>query len=365
MAANDPITALEYNNIRSIVNPIVGIASTGYGRTLLSGTVVGGSTVGVSDRVTAQQHEDLFLDLQSCHVHQYGSINGAIAIGGIAADTEIEWQDVVDLNTIASATTSFNHVTTDFPSANFTTDLLRTNGGASCSSSRSTAWGTGATASINHQVTIDFGTNLAFRHFLNAGGEIRFDASLTGGTSGTANTKDWDWAQILSAMGTIRFGLVGTNWRTESVGGTGTGSLIAQASLASSGSPTTLIFTKQGGVTVGNPSIGDPTGTTIYDDNEYTIRAGLNSAFASATQLIFNIVFNDADTGTGGQSGYPGETEIGDLIDESVGGTTTSNVYTYSPDSEFTIDVTTYTAIRWQYPGQSRYAPIGTINSNL
>ena len=365
MAANDPITALEYNNIRGIMSPIVGTASTGYGRTLLSNNVVGGSTPGVSDRVTAQQQEDLFLDIQAGYVHQNAAINGALTLGDLAADTLVEWQDIVDFNTMANDLTTFNHVTTDFPSANFTTDLLRTSGGASCSSSRSTAWGTGATASINHQVTIEFGTNAAFRHFLNAGGEIRFDASLTGGTSATANTKDWDWAQILSAMGTIRFGLVGTNWRTESVGGTGTGSLIAQASLASGGSPTTLIFTKQGGVTVGNPGIGDPTGTTIYDDNEYTIRAGLNSAFASATQLIFNIVFNDADTGTGGQDGYPGETEIGTPIDEPVGGTTTSNVYTYSPDSEFTIGVTTYTAIRWQYPGQSRYAPIGTINSNL
>lgn len=357
MAINDPITALEYNNIRGIVSPIVGTAATGYGRTMTSSTVVGGSTVGVSDTVTAQQQEDLFLDLQACHVHQYGSINGAIAIGGVAAGTTIEWQDVVDFNTIASATSSFNHVTTDFPSANFTTDLLRTSGGASCSSSRSTAWGTGASSTINHQVTIDFGNNTKFRNFINAGGEIRFDASLTGGTSGTANTKDWDWARILSAMGTIRFGRKGSNWRTEAISpGTGTGTLIATLA---TGTPTTLIFSKQGGgVTGGAP--GTVPVTQIYDDNFYYIYAATNAAFASATALIFNIQFVDGDTGTGGQN-----EGVADPIDEQVTGTVTSNVYTYSPDSDFTIGATTYTAVRWQYPGQSRYAPIGTINSNL
>ena len=61
MAVNDPITALEYNNIYNIMAPIVGTAATGYGRNLSSSTVVGGSTPGVSDRVTSVQHRDLFL----------------------------------------------------------------------------------------------------------------------------------------------------------------------------------------------------------------------------------------------------------------------------------------------------------------
>lgn len=357
MAANDPITALEYNNIRTALAPIVGTASTGYGRTLVSTTVVGGSTPGVSDRVTALQQRDLFLDLQACHVHQYGSVNPAIVPADFAADTTIDFNDITEFNTILNQTQSFNHVTTDFPSANFTTDLLRTSGNISCSSSRTTAWGTGANATINHQVTVDFGNNDSFRYFLNAGGEIRFDASLTGGTSGTANTKDWDWARILSAMGTIRFGRVGSNWRTESISpGTGTGTLLTTIA---AGSPTTLIFSKQGGGVTGGATGTVPV-TQIYDDNYYYIRAGTNAAFASATALIFNIQFVDGDLGTGGQS-----EGVNDPIDEQVTGTTTSNVYTYTPDSDFVVDTITYTAVRWQYPGQSRFAPIGTINSAL
>lgn len=356
MAANDPITALEYNNIRSIVSPIVSNVSTGYGRIMTSSTVVGGSTVGTSDTVTSQQQFNLFLDLQSAHVHQYGSINSAIATADFASDTEIEFQDITDLNTIANAISSFNHVSTDFPSANFTTDLLRTSGNSSCSSSRSTAWGTGGTTTINHQVTVDFGNHNSFLYFLNAGGEIRFDASLTGGSSGTANTKDWDWARILSAMGTIRFGRVGTNWRTESVSGTGTGTLLSSIS---AGSAATLIFSKQGGGVTGGAGGTVPV-TQIYDDNFYYIYAGTNSTFGNATGLIFNIQFVDGDTGTGGQS-----EGVNDPVDEQVTGTTTSNVYTYTPDSDFTVNATNYEAIRWVYPGSSRYSPIGTINSSL
>lgn len=352
MAVSDPITALEYNNIRGIISPIIGPTTTGYGRTLTSNTVTASS-----DRVTAQQQLDLFLDLQSGYVHQVGSVNTTIVPADFASATTIDFQDITDFNTIANSVASFNHTATDFPSANFTTDLLRTSGGASCSSVRSTAWGTGGTATINHQVTLNFGNNAAFLQFLKSGGEVRFDASLTGGTSGTANTKDWDWARILSAMGTIRFGRVGSNWRTESLSpGTGTGTLLSSIA---TGTPTTLIYSKQGGGVTGGASGTVPV-TQIYDDNFYYIYAGTNAALASATSLIFNIQFVDGDTGTGGQS-----EGINDPVDEQVTGNVTSNVYTYTADSEFVIGGTTYTAIRWQYPGQARYAPIGTINSSL
>ncbi len=363
MAALDPITALEYNNIRQSIATKVGdfgtwtehsiptsTTTSGYGRDFVSNIVTGGSTVGVSDKVTQQQMFDLYLDLQAGYVHQFGAQNSTILPAGFAQGTAVEFDDITDFNTIANAVNAFNHLSTDFDSSSFTTNLLRTSLGVSCSSSRSTAWGTGGSAVITHRVTVDFGTHNAFLYFLSAGGEIRFDASLTGGTSGTANTKDWDWAQILSAMGTIRFGRVGSNWRTEAISpGTGSGSLLS--SIGTGTTPTTVIFTKQGGVSTAAP----PTGTDVYDNNQYRIRASTNNAFASATQLIFQIEFDDADTGSGFQE------EIGELgtpIDEPVGGTTTSNVYTYTPSSNFVIAGVTYSAIQ-------RPAPNGTVNSAL
>lgn len=365
MAALDPISALEYNNIRQSIAARVGNFATwtehsiatstttsGYGRDFVSGLVVGGNTVGVSDTVTEQQMFDLFLDLQAGHVHQFGSQNTTTNVGNIAQGTTVEYSDITDFTTIANAVMAFNHVSTDFDSSSFTTNLLRTTGGASCSSTRNggtSPWGTGGSATITHRVTINFGTHNSLLYFLSSGGEIRFDASLTGGTSGTANTKDWDWSQILAAMGTIRFGRVGTNWRTESVGGSGTGSLLSRISTGTT--PTTVIFTKQGGVSTAAP----PTGTAVYDNNQYRIKASTNSAFASATQLIFQIEFDDADAGSGGQT-EPGQ--VGTPIDESVTGIVTSNVYTYTPSSDFVINAVTYPAI--QLP-----APTGTVNSFL
>ena len=363
MAALDPITALEYNNIRQSIAARVGDFATwtehgiatstttsGYGRNFVSNIVTGGSTPGVSDRVTEQQMFDLFLDLQAGYVHQFGSQNPTTSPAEFLAGDQVAYQDITDFTTIANAVMAFNHTSTDFDSSSFTTALLRTSGGVSCTSTRNgttNPWGTGAATTITHRVTVDFGTHNNFLYFISAGGELRFDASLTGGTSGTANTKDWDWAQILSSMGTIRFGRVGSNWRTESVSGTGTGSSV---SVISTGAvPTTVIFTKQGGVS----TAAAPTLDTVYDNNQYRIKASTNNAFASATQLIFQMEFDDADAGSGGQSEgfFPG-------TDEQVTGNVTSNVYTYTPSSDFVINATTYSAIQ-------RPAPAGTVNSNL
>lgn len=366
MAVNDPISSTEYNNIRQSIAARVGnftvwsqhgiptsTSNSGYGRSFASSIVTGGNTPGVSDKVTNQQMFQLYLDLQAGYVHQTGSQNTTILPADFLNDTTVEFSDITDFQTIANSVLAFNHLSTDFDSSSFTTSLLRTSLGVSCSSTRNgttNPWGTGGTAVITHRVTVDFGTHNSFLYFLSAGGEIRFDASLTGGTSGTANTKDWDWAQILSAMGTIRFGRVGSNWRTEAISpGTGTGSLISVISTGTT--PSTVIFTKQGGVSTA-PS---PTFGTVYDNNQFRIKASTNTAFSSATQLIFQIEFDDADTGSGGQA-EPGQT--GTPIDEQVTGNVTSNVYTYTPSSDFVIDSTTYPAI--QLP-----APTGTVNSTL
>lgn len=363
MAALDPISALEYNNIRQSIAQRVGnftvwtqhgiatsTTTSGYGRSFTSSIVTGGSTPGVSDTATSDDMFQLFLDIQAAHVHCFGSVNSTIVPADFSAQTvAIDYQDITDFTTMANAVLAFNHSTTDFNSSSFDTDFLRTSGGVSCSSVRTTSWGTGANAVITHRVTVDFGTHNNFLYFLSAGGEIRFDASLTGGTSATANTKDWDWRQILSAMGTIRFGRVGSNWRTESISpGTGTGSLLA--SISTGTTPTTVIFQKQGGVS----TAAAPTLTSVYDNNQYRIKASTNVAFSSATQLIFQIEFDDADLGSGGQvEGYfPG------AIDETVTGTVTSNVYTYTPASDFIVGATVYDAIK-QIP------PIGTLNSAL
>ena len=110
----------------------------------------------------------------------------------------------------------------------------------------------------------------------------------------------------------------------------------------------TRLFTKVGGGVSGGASGTVPV-TQIYDDNEYQI----NVVAPNTSQLIFEIIFDDADTGTGGQSeSNPAK------VDEQVGGTVTSNLYSYRPNSSFLIGAATFPAIQ-------QAAPTGAVDSSL
>lgn len=355
MAQGDPITALEYNNIYNLVNPIAGQTQTGYGRSMISAPVIGGSTAGVSNTVTAQQQSDLFLDLQAAYVHQTGSVNNGIAITEFQPDTPIEFSDVTGLNSISTDVANFNpEFSQDFPSNNFIQDVLLTSAQAAVTSTRSTPWGTGSNFRINHRVTVSWPSADEKDYFFNSGGQIRFEANLVGGTSGTVDSKDWDWQRILNSMGQIQFGkrFSDNAWRTISTG-TGAGSIITNLSSDSTVTGgflvnATKIFSQFGGGTPGgNTGTVDP--TLIYSDNEYYIQV----VEPNSSQLIFEIVFDDSDSGTGGQvEGF------NDPVDEQVTGIITSFIRTYTADSEFTIGTVNYPAIQLT-------PPVGIINSIL
>jgi hypothetical protein len=370
-----PVTAaVTYNNIRESIAGRVGNQSvwseygslttplttiSGYGRNFISDTVVGGSTPGVSDTITEQQHFDLWLDVQAGYVHQNGSLSGTSdptdfegkrtypSDSDIGLRDPIEEQHLDDVNTVATAVLGFNHTTTDFPASSFDgPNPLETSGGASTASSRSSSWGGSgdSVTVITHEVTVNFASHNDLLYYLAAGGEIRFNGSATGGTTGTQYSKDWDWAQIFTDIGTVRFGRVNnTTWRCESIGGTGTG--YSNSSIGS-GSTWTKIFEKQGGGRAGgNPGVIPV--AQIYDDNFLRIYARTNSAFSSATALQFKIELDDGDTGTGGQAA---DGFIGPKVDESVTATVNSTVYTYTPSSSFTYDSVTYNAIALPVP---------------
>lgn len=362
MAVGTPILASHYNAIRELIAGRLGnvslyneytslttplTTSGGYGRSFSSNKVVGGSTPGVSDTVTEQQHYDLWLDLQAGYNHCYGSVSAEISPtefegkrtyptdGDIPNRDLIAWQHKVDLDTIADDILAFNHDTTEFPSTSFTgLEPLETSGGASTASTRNTAWGgSGSTNPITHEVTVNFSSHNELIYFLAAGGEILFQASATGGTTATPYTKDWDWAQVLSDSGTVRFRRRNqTAWVCEAISpGSGTG---YDAATIGSGTTWTKVFEKQGGGRSGGNTGGIPV-TQIYDDNFFRIYARTNSAFSSATALQFKIEFDDGDTGTGYQVEVG---EQGSPTDENVTAIITSTVYTKTPNSTFVDD---------------------------
>lgn len=364
MAVGTPILASHYNAIRELVAGRLGNVSVyndygslstplttfgGYGRNFSSNNVVGGNTPGVSDTVTEQQHFDLWLDLQAGHNHCFGTLATDINPTEFEQGVDlIAWQHKLDLDTIADTVLTFNHASTEFPSSSFTgLEPLETSGGVSTSSTRTTTFGGSSDAAkiITHEVTVDFGSHNNLIYYLAAGGEFAFQSVATGGTTGTPYTKDWDWAQVLSDAGTVRFRRRNqTDWICEAIApGSGTG---YSAANIGSGTTWTKIFEKQGGGRTGGIPGVIPV-SQIYDDNFFRIYARTNTALSTASQLQFKIELDDGDTGTGGQQG---DGFIGPKTDESVTANITSTVYTKTPASTFVYGGVTYNGIVLDVP---------------
>jgi hypothetical protein len=312
------ILASQYETLRSSVNTIL---NTNYGQILNSTAAQANVT-----EVSSDKKRDLFLDIQRTHVHHTASLNDDIAIPPagvtIAADTSQNFNQTTgaltsvtdgakmgynDYESAVTILSDFNPSTPNiWPAGNFTL-------GTATTSTRSTSWGgDGQIQSIYHVLTYTFSSETARNQYFNAGGELRFTASLTG----TVDSKGTDWANLLTSIGTVRF----NKWRLTAASGTPnpTGS-----GFDSLNSTYRLLFTK--------------TGSGIYSNNEYTIEAR-NS---STTVIRFRIRFNDADTG----SGIP---PLG--IDEPVQGTVTSTANTFRPNSSFVFNSQPVTAVSLPAP---------------
>lgn len=316
VSVGSSITASDYNNIRST---LVSIYSTSFGQTMRSSAVT--SSV---DKVSSEQLLNLYLDAQSAYVHQIGSVSTTIAVPAagqtIGADTSQTFNQttgakatpaggatmgVNDYESIVTSISNFNGSVSGWPDTNFSV-------GTPTNSARSTGWGgAGQVQSIYHVVTFTFASLAQRNYFFNAGGELRFSANLSAG----AGSKDTDWSSLLSAMGTIKF----DKYRIT----------------ASSGTPTPVVSGGSGydSLTSTYRQLFIKSGSGVYADNDYTIEGRI----VSNTVLRFRITFNDGDTGTG--------LDFPDPIDESVGGTTTSIVNTFRPDSSFIYNSTTYNAV--------------------
>ena len=291
VSTGDSITAAQYNGIQSRVNTVMGTGSgiDGYGQTLTSGQVSVGQTI------TAAHFDDLRTDINKANNHQSGS-NAAIGdiavgqvIGADASGTNVSSLTVTD--------EGFN----DYETAVgvIETNKLLIDGGnssveAAITSQRTTAWN----GTVNHEFTVTFGSADQRRFFFNAGGEIRFSASL----SGSSGSKYNDWLTMLSNMGTIKFGYTATTST-----GSGTGTSIGNYDLTGTYQ---VIFQKNG--------------TGVYAENQYEIQARADSS----TILRFNVRFEDNDVGDQQPVGPQGidPNPAGPAIDENVTGTLTSTI---------------------------------------
>lgn len=259
MAVGDLITAARYNNAQARVAAIMGVGSTteGYGQTLNS------SQVSTALTVTAAQVNALYADLVAGTIHQTGSTPTTIAeivVGNSIADATSDnpdgakkgFQDYEDLITIFEA-----------DPGRFAVAASQTTNGTGVTSTRTAAWNT----DIAHVVRVDFTTADARRNYFNAGGTIKFEATL----ASAGDAKSNDWASMLSNMGTIAMGYTATTST-----GTGTVTSIGNFDLTSSNQ---VLFRKPG--------------TGVYSANDYYVYAKANSA----TQLEFTLQFQEEAAG--------------------------------------------------------------------
>ena len=313
------ILASRYNDLRNDVNLVLSQsgASTptfGYGESTTTNNVAGTRTVSPpsnADKVTAQDYEDLYIDVIRCRAHQIGATNVTIddfVIGDYdsnpaTADT-IEEAYILGLETLAA----------DVQTDRFLVDSsnLRLTNVPSANSTRPAAGNIAWNGIITHIFTMTFSNELERRHFFNAGGQIRLSASVdyTG-----SQAKTVDWQSILNDMGTISFKATETINNASPV--VGTGSSIGNYDLNSGYQ---LIYSRTGGA--------------AYARNEYRIYAQNSATLDGTSQIKFKVEFAD---------GQPNDPSYG--IDEVVFGTFNSTVQTATPDGEVIIAGTTYATV--------------------
>lgn len=294
MAVNvgDEITAAQYNGLQSRVDTILGTGSgtNGYGQSLSS------SQVSVSKIVEAADFDNLRTDINKCKQHQ-ANVNaniGNIQVGQIIGADRSETARGSGTYNNNEGFNDYDAAISDIESNKF--DIAESSVEAKLTSTRTTAWN----GVITHIFTVTFSNSNQRRFFFNSGGEIRFSASLSGGSG----SKSSDWSSMLSAMGTIKFGYTNTT-------STGSGSGSSTGNYDLTGSYKT-IFTKNG--------------SGVYAENQYQLDARADSS----SVLRFRVRFEDNDLGDqqlpGTNPGIDGVIVPGPAVDENVNGTITSTI---------------------------------------
>lgn len=271
MAAGEIISVARYNAMQSKASSVLAGVGTsgqfGYGQDPIKS-----SPVSSTNTVNAVHMQNLKADLIDAYVHQTGSDPG---LPSVVVSEDITDAVYAQYETISNYV--YNNKNDIFASTQASVESKLTN-------QRSTNWGGSAQPqTVTHEFTVTFSNSNHRRYFFNAGGEIRFAASLTGGSG----AKFTEWNSMLSAMGTVKF-----NYSTTT-GSSGTSpSNIGNFELTTSYQ---IIWIKSG--------------SGIYSENDIIIYAKVDSA--NSGKLHFKVEFNDSATGN---------------VDETVTGTLTSSI---------------------------------------
>jgi len=328
------IAANRYNTLRASVNKVLGNSNTsdpnyGYGETFRTSDVTGDydTNLSTTDKVTAQQYEDLYIDLIRVRAHQVGASSVTIesfVVGDY--DTNLSDTDVIELTYIQGLETLGTNIETDRllidAAGQANVVALEDSNGNALTSTRLNSVSSNWNGTINHIFTVTFNNARQRRQFFNAGGQIRFSARVdyTG-----SQAKTVDWQREMSDMGATSFRATDTiNNNSE-----GTGSNIGNYDLTGS---YRLIYSKAGGAS--------------YARNDYRVFA----QNVNDTVIRFKVEFND---------NRPNDLTWG--IDEAVLGDFNSIIELLQPTGSVTINGTDYDTVN--IPDNE--LPTGSTTSNL
>jgi hypothetical protein len=201
------IYAEDYNNIQSTAEFLLGtgLSDAGYGQ-VVSSAIVSGQPA--PDLITVAQWNSLRNDLLKVRQHQTGVDEGPNL--DIPSDSTLITNEFVNQYKTFATTCQVNRLTIAFNQG--------TEQNLVSPSIRATNW----SGTLTQVLTVTFPTGDAARHFFNAGGQIRFSASLVHSlsVSDPSYTKTEKWKDLLNDMATISFGSTGTTYSgTGAAGG--------------------------------------------------------------------------------------------------------------------------------------------------
>lgn len=249
-----------YNNLIGLVNKVLGTSNVsdptyGYGQATSTTSVSGTQETGIqgSDKITATQYRNLYIDIIRARAHQIGSssvsvdpfVIGDVENNPLTAD-KVEEAYITGLESIAADLDADRFF---IETLQADAENLKTAGGQNVQSVYVNATNGNWNGTLSHIVDVEFTDAAARRHFFNAGGEIRFSANVDYVGS---QAKTVAWQDQLDQMGTISF----KAQETVSNTGIGTGSLTGNYQLSSTYQ---LCYRQNGGA--------------VYSENTYDVYA--------------------------------------------------------------------------------------------
>jgi len=288
----------------------------GYAQSVGSLDAATGETINASS--TDNGYKNLQDEIQAVGTFLGLTLNASSTSDSSAGDS-IVYSDWSNLMTDAKACFDGRF---SVPSGSLTSESL-------ISSSRTSGWGSSSTPEVTHEFSVDFSSEAQCRAFFNAGGEINFTASRSGGTggssAGTIGSQNANWTALLSAIGTLTFNLN----NTTSSGSTGTSAGKGFYELTTS---YVQMYIKYG--------------SSSYASNYYQLVAKVNST-TNPTAVTFKATFRDDHAlGDGiGADGIDGNADDSVGYVDSVDGTVASTCTTKRANNGVTLAQPGSTAI--------------------